>query len=219
MNIYHKNWDVLEDGGSGRWVYSRKVSNGVYLFICIGDMVDACGKEAEYWFHAEVSVVNLNIIGDQGVENALESAGIYLPDYPESKWDLISAELCHSYGSKGVLWGNSSASIDKTNKDWQWNCPSEGSKVFRGLRASARRFAEANLVDDTNRDSLLDSTIVNAIGQSARSYMGGTEELWDQLRFIKGDPNATAAQKLVLGMYQKCEHTLGAGPIPKDIKE
>jgi hypothetical protein len=212
---YHKSWSVLQDGGSGRWLYARRVPNDVYLFICIDDMVDACGKEAEYWFHAEVSVVDLNVIGPKAIKDACDSCG-----FPRRGVDNnIIAECCHSYGARGILWQEASPTIDKTKKDWQWNCPGEGSKAFQKLRANARLFADNNLVNAQARLDKLNSVVVNKIGQTAMSQLRGIDGLWDQLRDIKDNPNATADQKLILGMYQKAETTLGAGPIPEDIKE
>jgi len=55
------------------------------------------------------------------------------------------------------------------------------------------------------------------MGQTAREFAGGTSSLWDTLRRIKDDPNATDEQKLVLKMYQNAGQTLGAGPVPLDI--
>ena len=202
-----KNWITLEDGGSGRWLYAKPLDSknpeaaAVWAFICIDDMVDACGEDASYYFAASVSVVDLLNMDSKTLEDALRSCG--LSDLPtEKKW-LVLAQCCHDYGAKSPCWEDGSPSINKKNKDWQWNVPSDDSPTFTRLRAAARRFADENLLDAESRNEFLDTRIVNQIGQTAREFANGTNGLWDVLRRIKNDQDATPEQKLILAAYQK----------------
>jgi hypothetical protein len=219
-----KGWVTCEDGGSGRWLYARPLDSAspagaiVWVFICIDDMVDSCGRDADYYFNASVSVVDLLSIGVKAQEDALRScdAQSWIHDLPtEKKW-LSVAQCCHDYGAKSPCWEGTSPTINK-EKDWQWNVPSDSSPTFTRLRAAARRFAEERLLDAESRNRLLDNRIVNKLGQTAREFANGTEGLWDALRRIKRSANATEEQKLILKMYQGAGQTLGAGPVPADI--
>ena len=134
------------------------------------------------------------------IAGALQCCGYDEPLDLRSESDRLAlAEMMFSYGAKSPMWGGEGNHFDR-------------------LRAEARREAEA-LFDDEHRNEALDTRVVNALGQTAREYAAGTEALWSTLRRIKDDPNATDEQKMVLRMYQKCDTTLGAGPVPEDIKE
>ena len=215
-----KNWETLQDGGSGTWVYSRKVGPLAWVFLQVMDMVDACGSEADYYFHGDVSVIDLKDLPPDQIGKALRSCSAedWIFDLPKEKRFLVMAQVCHEY-CRAPLWQGESPAINKEhNKDWQWNVPGDTSPTFLRLRAAARRWAEESLLDEENRNQLLDSTVVNAIGQSAREYSRGTEGLWSKLREIKGSENATPEQKLVLQMYASAGNTLGAGPVPEDLR-
>lgn len=222
-----RGWITLEDGGSNRWVYARPLDSKdpagaiVWVFIRIDDMVDSCGKDAESYFSADVAVVNQLDIPVKTVDDAIRSCGMfeYIHDVEVEKRWLMIAQCCFDYGAKSPCWEGSSSPINKKNKDWKWNVPSDNSPTFLRLRAEARRFAEENLFDAEKRNELLDTKIVNALGQTAREYARGTEGLWDSLRKIKDDPNATPEQQMILATYQKAGQTLGAGPVPTDIME
>lgn len=216
-----KNWTVLEDGGSGRWMYARSVGAGAYVFLAIDDMVDCCGRDADYYFHATVSVVDVVNTDTETVASALRSCGAesWMDDIEPARRPLCIAQCMHDYGARAPMWDEGSPAIDKEKKpDWKWQVPSDRSPQFLRLRAAARRWAEENLLADESREKLLDSTIVNPLGQTARQYAQGTAGLWDRLRAIReaGD-DATPEQRLSLRMYQKAGQTLGAGPVPSDI--
>jgi len=128
------------------------------------------------------------------------------------------AEMCLCVGSAAPVWNSSGGKLkhDKYGNieiDNYSTCPS-----FRKLRKEARQEAESLLEDEDARNNLLDTKVVNRIGQTAREYANGAEGLWTGLRRIKDDPEATEEQKLVLKMYADCEQTLGAGPVPEDLK-
>ena len=209
---FARKWLVLFDGGSDQWLYAAK-SGGTYVFLEIIDLPAYCGGDAQSQWCAEVSSVDLDNTPTESMISAVRSCGSEddPPDMSTEQGRLALAEMLFSYGAKSPLWGDDAGNP----RDFA----SEDSKDFRALRASARRFAES-MLDDSERDSVLDTRIVNAIGQTARQYAQGTEGLWDKLREIRdmGD-NATPEQKIVLQMYGKCEQTLGAGPIPADLRE
>jgi hypothetical protein len=215
------NWTTLEDGGSCRWVYAREVAPLTWVFLRIDDMVDACGRDADYWFHCDVAVVNLATATANGtLASALECCGAesWLDDLPAESKPLAMAQCLFDYGAHSPLWQKASPTIDKdADGDWQFDAPDESDPDFADLLDAGRDWAESNLLDDDNRENLLDTTIVNRIGQTAREFAGGTAGLWDALRRIAADPNASAESKLVLRMYQGAGQTLGAGPVPADI--
>jgi hypothetical protein len=215
------NWTTLEDGGSNRWLYARKVAPMTWVFLRIDDMVDACGRDANYWFHCDVATVDLDAAVTSGaLADALRScdAESWLSDLPLDAQNLAMAQCCFDYGASSPLWQDGSPEIDKdADDDWRWNAPEESDPEFADLLDAGRDWAEANLLDADNRERLLDTTIVNKIGQTAREFAGGTAGLWDALRRIAADPNASTEQKLVLRMYQGAGQTLGAGPVPADI--
>ena len=215
-----KGWKTLEDGGSGRWIYSKKVAPSTWIFLKIDDMVDACGRDANCYFCCDVGVVDL----EQGMRSgslasALEScdAKSWLFDIPVENQQLAMAQCLFDYGAYSPVWRGSSPEVDKTDEDWSFNVPDEGSKEFKKLLRSAKKWAEENLTDEDDRNHLLDTKIVNKLGQTAREYAGGTESLWNTLRQIRDNPEASDAQKLFLKMYQMAGQTFGAGPVPGDI--
>jgi hypothetical protein len=231
--IHMKGWITCEDGGSGRWLYARPLdvsaknwkrgfSANVWAFICLDDMVDACGQDADYYFSASVSVVDLTVIPTEAQQAALSScgaAGWTLETLNEKYW-LAVAHCCHDHGNRAPCWEGASPAINKSKrKHWKWEVPSDTSPTFTQLRAAARRFAEENLLDVTQRAALLNTRVVNAIGQTALEYSTGTDGLWNALRRIKQDPGASKEQKLTLATYQRATQTLGAGPVPADIME
>jgi len=216
-----KDWTTLEDGDSGRWIYARKVAPQVWLFLRMDDMVDACGGDATYYFHCDVGVVDLQQATECGtLTSALEScdAKSWMHDLPVEKHNLAMAQCLFDHGAWSPLWQDGSPEIEKDDDgDWKFDIPDEDDPVFTDLLEAGRKWVEENLLDEDNRNHLLDTKIVNAIGQTAREFAGGTSSLWDTLRRIQSDPNASDEQKLVLKMYQNAGQTLGAGPVPLDI--
>jgi hypothetical protein len=185
-----KDWITLEDGGSGRWLYAKPLDSKnpetavVWAFICIDDMVDACGRDADYYFAASLSVVDLLSINVEAQKSALEScdAQKWIYDLAVEKRWLAVAQCCHDYGSKSPCWEGSSPGINKEkNRDWQWNVPSDDSPTFTRLRAAARRFADENLLDAESRNEFLDTRIVNQIGQTAREFANGAGPVSEDL--------------------------------------
>lgn len=210
-----RGWITLEDGGSNRWIYAQQVNPGEYVFLRIDDMVYACGRDANTYFCADVSVVNA-----ADLEQASEAIrSCYGDDPPDDLTELAIAQAMHDYGAKAPCEEFNSPAINKSREDWEYRVPSDSSPTFLRLRATARHFAEANLLDDSKRENHLDSHVVNQLGQTARQYAAGTQGLWDKLREIKDDPNATPEQRLTLRMYQGAKQTLGAGPVPPDLVE
>ncbi len=212
---YAKKWLELYDGGSDQWLYVAK-SGLTYVFIEIIDLVAYCGRDADSQWCASVATVDLMNASPETLYSALRSCGIDddPPDMSTENGRLAMAEMLFSYGAKSPMWDDCGGKPIPEGES-----ASEHSKAFRSLRFAARHEAEQMLCDET-REHALDTKIVNKIGQTAREYASGTGGLWDALRRIKdsGD-NATPGQKLVLGMYSKCEHTLGAGPIPADLRK
>lgn len=210
--FYARKWQVLEDGGSDRWLYVCR-DGGSYVFIEILDLVGYMGRDATAQWCAEVSVVDLaNATSEALTEAARSCCSDDRDEWPGfESWNdrLAWACILRDYGHKSPMW---SGEAGKPRRD---ACED---KAFRSLRAAARREAEA-LLDGDTRELALDTKIVNAIGQTAREYASGTDGLWTALRRIKDDPNATPAQRLVVGMYGACETTLGAGPIPADLRK
>lgn len=222
---YNKIWLTLYDGGSGQWLYvcqDGPLEEGrsfTFIYISIYDMVECCGRDATMWWDAEVGVIDLFESAEE-VPSALRTSGM---EMEEERFDLLTerdrlriAEALFSHGAKAVLWNGSAREVTEKNR---WAAYSETDPKFRTLRAEAREFAES-LFDEVRRNELLSTTVVNRLGQTAREYMSGIKGLWDKLREIKrlGD-KATSEQQLILRMYQSSDETLGAGPIPKDLKQ
>jgi len=211
---FARKWLVLYDGGSDQWLYVAKSGSGsTYVFLEIIDLVAYCGRDATDQWCAEVASVDIDTMPLEQIQGALSYCGVEddPPDLRTESGCVALAEMLFSYGAKSPLWGDCSGNPREH--------ASEDSKDFRSLRAEARRQAEA-MLDDSNRDHVLDTKIVNGIGQTSREYSQGTAALWDTLRKIrdKGD-DATPEQKLVLKMYGKCNTTLGAGPVPSDLRD
>jgi len=223
MNMEELGWNVLEDGGSGRWIYSKQVEALVWLFLRMDDMVDSCGGDATYYFHCDVGVVDMQQATECGtLAEALKScdADSWMHDLPEESRPLAMAQCLFDHGAWSPLWQEGSPEIDKeADEDWKFNIPDESDPDFLDLLEAGRKWAEENALDYGSRTHLLDTKIVNGIGQTAREFAGGTGSLWNTLRRIKSDPNATDEQKLVLKMYRNVGNTLGAGPVPQDIIE
>ena len=209
---YRKWWLEVYDGGSGQWLYAC-CDALAYIFVEVLDLEDYMGKEATVKWNVETSVVDISMIPLEELGAALRSFGIdpesIKPETPEGRLEIAIA--AHGHGLKGRMWSKDGGAVGKDL--------TEGSPSFRSLRKEACEYAENNLLEETRRNHLLDHTIVNAMGQTAGGYMKGVVDLWDNLRRIKelGD-EATPEQRLVLKMYQGADQTLGAGPIPKDIK-
>lgn len=219
-DYYCKHWLVLQDGGSDTWLYVCRDSLA-YVFIEVLHMVGCCGRDAQSRWDVSVSVVDLFTTSMDQVVDAMRSCGCDEElDFKLELDRLRMAEMLYSCGAKSPMWNEAGGkptfdSYGNCNEDYDENCPH-----FRRLRKEAREFAEEKLLaDDEQRNHLMDTKVVNAIGQTAREYAGGIEETWNTLRRIRDDPNATPQQKLVLKMYQGAKQTLGAGPVPKDIVE
>jgi hypothetical protein len=212
---YAKHWLVLENGGSARWTYVAKDGN-TFVFIRIDDMVDACGSDAEYHFCASVRTVDPFAADVDTVAGALQYCGLEdePPDMSTVVGQLALAQAMLDYGNASPLFEEQGLEV----KD-RWLDPDERHPGFRKLRAEARRFADGILADSEARDQMLDTKIVNAIGQTAREYAQGTGGFWDHLRKLQamGD-SATEKQRLFLKVFANSEQTLGAGPIPPDLR-
>ncbi len=213
---YYKDiWLELYDGGSDQWLWVCRDSLA-YIFIEVLDMVGYCGKEATSLFDASVSVVDLLTVPPSAVASAFQSCGCEEElDFKVELDRLRIAEMLFSVGTKAPMWNDCGGAV----KD-QFARPDEKHPAFRILRSNARKYAEENLFNDEERNKLLDTKVVNQIGETAREYMHGTEGMWAAVRRIKeADEAASPKQKLVLRAYQSAGQTLGAGPVPADIME
>lgn len=207
-------WKTLQDGGSYTWLYSKEI-DGAWLFIEITDMVDACGRDAQYLYYAELSAVLPDEVGIEDTTRALQSVGFEGLGIDLDLTPAILAEVLHEYGCKAPLWSAEAVPLPEDVDAVDWPEPDEDSDEFKSLLSDALREAEAAATDLETR---LDSGTVNKIGQTPREFMSGTEGLWDALRRIQNDPEATAEQKIILKMYGACESTLSGSTIPSDIK-
>ena len=193
---YCKVWDIIYDGGSGTWLYRRDLGSGVYAFIELLDMPDACGSDATEAWVCEVSLVDITHASIDTMSSACDCVGMVDPSFSDLGIALFE------YGAKATLYSDSGGPVTDSYDH------GENSVHFRRLRKEAREFVESELLDETNRECLLDSTIVNKIGQSAREYMQG--DLWGALRRL---PENHLMRKL----YRRATHTLCGEPIPEDI--
>lgn len=211
---YYKDvWLELADGGSDEWLYVCRYGL-TYIFISITDVVGTCGREAPYLLDATVSVVDILTASEEAIRWALSYVGYDKDlDLKDETDRLCLAEALHAAGTKGVLWSGSAGKVNKAFDPPQGTHP-----AFRKIRSDARKFAET-LFDCELRESLLDSTVVNKIGETAHESMQGTEGMWHALRRLRDSDEATPEQKLVLGLYARATHTLGAGPVPEDLRE
>lgn len=214
-SYYKSIWLELADGGSDQWLYVCR-DGLAYIFLEVLDYPAVCGRDAPALFDASVCVVDLLTTPLKTIVAARDSCGCDDDlDLKKELGRLQVAEMLFSHGAKSPMW-NSNAGVVKDLHDR----PDESHPAFRKLRAEARRYAEENLFSDEQRNELLDNTIVNKIGQTAREYAQGADAMWSALRRIKEDgEDASPEQQLVLKMYQNAETTLGAGPIPEDIKK
>ena len=231
-NYYKRHWLELRDGGSDEWLYicqdagdAEHISGWRFFFIELIDMPAACGSDAQNRWACQVDIVDLLEASAETMADALRSCGIdntcELPNQTTLQGRLELAEMMRDYGAKSPMWCESGGKIkfdahgNPDDGSYDENCP-----AFRRLRKEAREFVEQNLFDHESCEHILDTKIVNKIGQTAREFAQGTAGLWSSLRRIKAQGDeATPEQKLILGMYAKCEHTLGAGPIPEDIRK
>jgi hypothetical protein len=214
-NTYARNWTVLADGGSGTYLYAREATPGVFIFIEIMDLPGMMGRGAPARWSASVDVVSLYETSPDTVASAIRSCGWEgLYDIEGGPTPLMLAEVLHSYGAKSPMW---SADAGRVNERNRYDSPDERHRPFRDIRAEARREAEA-LLDADYRDEVLDTRVVNAIGQTAREFADGTPGLWSALRRIAADPNASPSQKLVLKMYGNAGQTLGGDAVPADLR-
>jgi hypothetical protein len=218
---YARHWLELEDGGSDRWLYvcqDGRVEDGLgttFIFISLEPLPSDC---EDLWC-CDVSVVDTLRTPPEEILAALRSCGqdpeeFFAPGMGDIRVRLGLAEMLHGYGTKSPM----QSACGGVRKD-RWDTPGEGCHAFRRLRKEAREFAEAELLDSESRDRLLDTKIVNGLGQTAREYAQGTAGLWAALRRIQSDENPTPEQRIILGVYQKAGRTLGAGPVPLDITE
>jgi hypothetical protein len=229
-----KGWDTLEDGGSCRWLYAKEVSGLIFVFIEIDDLVDSCGGDADHRWAAQVSVVDLIQASPDVIASALRScgwendavfdvkadggwAGAINFDIRTEQGRLNLAECLHSYGARSPMYSEDAGPV--IDRGWGPENPYDDSDpYFVRLRARCRRYAEENLFDKARREELLDTQIVNRIGQTAREYAQGMEGVWAALARVKEDPeSATPEQKLTLRMYQKAGRTLGGDSVPPEL--
>lgn len=211
---YRQIWLAIEDGGSGTWLWA--VRQGLcYLFIEIIDLPDACGRDADAQWAAQVHVVDLASISQESITGAMDSFGVDdPPDMTTEAGRLELACICRGYGAHAPMWNSTGGPIRNV-----FESGNENDRAFRRLRKEAREFAEG-LFDETIRESELDSRVVNTIGHTAREYMAGGDSFWAPMRRVRDNPDAaTPEQSLVLGLYAKCGATLGGTPVPQDLKE
>lgn len=213
-NTYARHWTVLADGGSGTYLYAREAASGVYLFIEIIDLPDCMGRDATVRWCAQVDVVDVFATSPDTLASAVRSCGDWIYEIEGGPTPLMLAEVLHSYGAKSPMWSGEAGVVNERNF---YDSPDERHRPFRDIRAEARREAEA-LLDADYRDEVLDTKIVNAIGQTAREFANGTAGLWDALRRIAADPNASEGNKLMLKMYANCGVTLGGDVVPDDLR-
>jgi len=214
---YCKIWLELYDGGSGQWLYACR-DGLAYIFIDIDDMVDSCGSDASFRWAARVCVVDLYRTPLKMLQAALQAYALHRPLSMREESDrLVMAEALFSEGSHAPLWSGEAGRI--TSPDEYYEPGNENGRSFRGLRKEAREYVEAHLLEAEARDQLIDTKVVNKIGQTAREYAAGTEGLFTALdRIRKAGPNITPEQRLVLQMYGKADHTLGGDAIPERFK-
>jgi hypothetical protein len=205
-------YSCLADGGSGTWLYVRSPAPLVYVFIEIMDLPDAMGRDATARWSASVDVVDLTSTSPDTIASAIRSCG-WEQDDDTAPDPLAIAEMCHQYGAKSPMWDDCAGPVNARNYH---DSPGEEHRPFQTLRAAARREAD-RLCSEDYREEQLDTRVVNAIGQTAREYANGTAGLWDALRRIAADPNASAEQKLVLKMYGNAGMTLGGDAVPSDL--
>ena len=210
------HWNVLADGGSGTYLYAREAAPGVFIFIEIMDLPSMMGREATVRWSASVSVVDLNAVKGKTLTSAVRSCGgDFLYKVEGGPTPLMLAEILHSYGAKSPMWSGEAGKVNERN---YYDRPGEGHRPFRDLRAVARRKAEA-LLDADTRDNLLDTRIVNKLGQTAREYAGGPGAMWGTLRRIAANPEATPEQALMLTLYAGARRTLGGDVVPADLRK
>ena len=208
QTYYKGQWEVWDDGGSGTWLYAKKVDSMTWIFIEIDDMVDSCGRDATELFYAAVKVVDLAQIPTDTMAKASQCCG---HDGAVSLEEM--AYSCQAYGAYAPMYSESSGAVTEENR---WGNAAEAHPAFRSLRKRAREAAE-ELFDDEVREAALNDRVVNKLGSTARQFMHG--DLWGRLREIRDDPDATEDQKLMLKMYANAGITLGGEPVPKDLKE
>jgi len=223
---YRRYWLELYDGGSDQWLYvcrDGRFEEGkgfTFFFIDITDMPAACGRDATYRWCASVDVVELLNASQSTIQSAMRSCGYEHKLHMMMESDRLAlAEMLWQHGAKAPAWSDEGGKITfddygNVKEFYNENCPE-----FRRLRKEAVEFCEETLFDESNRNDFLMNRIVNKLGQSAREYANGTDGLWDSLRKIKemGD-EANPDQKLMLKIYANAETTLGAGPIPDDLR-
>lgn len=216
-NMFARTWITLADGGSGTYLYTRETAagSGVWIFLEIMDLADAMGRDAiggARW-SASVAVVDLPSVSPDTLASAIRSCG-WFDDMDETEiTPIMLAETLHSYGAKSPMWDGGSGIVNERN---QYDSPGEEHRPFRDIRAAARREAES-LLDSKRRDTVLDTRIVNKLGQTAREYANGADGMWAALRRIQADPNARPEQRLILKVYANAGQTLGCGPVPADL--
>jgi len=226
-DYYHRHWLVVRDGGSDQWLYVCKdgvVEEGKgcsFFFIDINDMPSCCGRDATYRWDVSVSVVDILGADKETIQSSMRYVGFEGELDMKLEQDRLQlAEMLFEHGAKSPVWNDGGGKITfddygNANEPYDENCPE-----FRRLRKEAREFCEETLFDEASRNHLLDTKIVNGIGQTAREFAGGTQSLWETLRRIKTQgEDATPEQRLVLKMYGKAGQTLGAGPVPADLLE
>lgn len=214
-NTFAHHWTVLADGGSGTYLYAREASPGVFIFIEIMDLPDMMGREAKVRWNATVDVVDVAGAAPETLSRAMKSCGYWLYKVEGGPTPLMWAEVLHSYGAKSPMWSGDAGRVNKHN---YYDRPGEEHRPFRDIRAAARREAEA-LLDSDYRDNLLDTRIVNKLGQTAREYAGGPGAMWGTLRRIAANPEATPEQALMLTLYAGARRTLGGDVVPADLRK
>lgn len=215
---YGKIWLETNDGGSRSWQWVAR-RGLTYIFLDIMDLLDEMGREAPRYWSGEVSVVDLGVVSRETLWAALESCGADLDDLDlrEERDRLAIAEMLRSYGARAPMFSEDRGEI-RRDRAGDVIEPSEYGRDFRGLRAKLRREGERLFADEV-REERLDGKIVNAIGMTAREYAAGTDGLWSALRRARDAGEvATPVQKMMVRLYGTAKETLGAGPVPEDLR-
>lgn len=225
---YRRLWLEVQNDGEDAVYAARDGSfeegkGMTYVFLRVIDMVAACGREADFRWAGDVSVVELLNIEPETAQSAFRSMGEEYVDYlkvlaetdQETVWFEMACAL-HMHGARAELLSNSAGKLPYDYDPWAL---SDMRRSFGECRLELAEFGEEILRDEALRNHLMDTTVVNRIGQTARSAMRGTGALWEHLIGLKNSETPlTPDQEIILKIYGSCEHTLGAGPIPAELR-
>jgi hypothetical protein len=172
--------DVSWADYGGLWAKPSR-DGQTWVAVRFQNMVDLCGereaRECGYTYLAEVLVVEPRAVDSATLKAALDCCGMEGEGQPQ-------AELVYALISYGCY---------ATAESFR------GEKYAARLRASARREAEALLLDGARRESKLDEP-ANAIGSSHRDMMTGNV-LAGLARYQAGEGEASTEKDIMLKLY------------------